>query len=321
MSKYSRPTSSLAQITPQTEEKFAYTGSDDNIVVIRVQDVEKLRPMEKALRLKHANIRDTLPPGFYLASDGEGLSNVKLRKVEVSTDDLLLTKDSVVPGIIKEIQTFLTRGDIFRKFGFNHKRGYLFYGAAGGGKTSALSLMAREFFSRGGIVLMGENAWMIKSALQDIRKVNKETPLMVLLEDIDAMIDKGDEAELLSILDGQYSSGNTVNVATTNYPEKLDNRMTNRPSRFDRRIEFGLPSEEVRREYILTKLAVDQTESEIDVWVKLTEGMGFAHLKEVVSSVKCLGNDLHETIKLIKDLKKLPKSKSQDNAVGFGKDI
>jgi len=258
-------------------------------------------------------IQETLPPGYYVAVDGDGLSNVSLRSIKISTDDLIVSEKGPVNIILQEIQEFFTKKEVYLKYGFSHKRGYLLHGPPGCGKSSITALIAREFFRNGGIVLMADNAWYLKNALQDIRKVNKDTPLLVLLEDI--------EADLLAILDGQFSVANTVNIATTNYPEKLDGRLTDRPSRFDRRLEFGLPDDDVKLQYLKYKLTDELTEEQYQEWLGLTKGFSLGHIKELVVSVKCMGGELHEVAARIKALKNKPKSESTDSKVGFSKDI
>jgi len=306
---------------PKKEPKYIYLGND-TISVSTVPDKSKMRPLEKWMEMGSTlGIQETLPPGYYVAVDGDGLSNVSLRSIKISTDDLIVSEKGPVNIILQEIQEFFTKKEVYLKYGFSHKRGYLLHGPPGCGKSSITALIAREFFRNGGIVLMADNAWYLKNALQDIRKVNKDTPLLVLLEDIDAMIEKGNEADLLAILDGQFSVANTVNIATTNYPEKLDGRLTDRPSRFDRRLEFGLPDDDVKLQYLKYKLTDELTEEQYQEWLGLTKGFSLGHIKELVVSVKCMGGELHEVAARIKALKNKPKSESTDSKVGFSKDI
>jgi ATP-dependent 26S proteasome regulatory subunit len=53
----------------------------------------------------------------------------------------------------------------------------------------------------------------------------------------------------LSVLDGENQVDKVLNIATTNYPEKLDRRLVGRPRRFDRLIYIDMPNHVVRREY------------------------------------------------------------------------
>ncbi len=110
-----------------------------------------------------------------------------------------------------------------------------------------------------------------------------------------------------------------VYIATTNYPEKLQERITNRPSRFDRRYKVELPNADIRRTYIKNKLTDnDLSGINIEEWVEKTEGMSLSHLKEVVISVIVMDRTFEETIINLEGLSEKPRIKGSGN-VGFGK--
>ena len=79
-----------------------------------------------------------------------------------------------------------------------------------------------------------------------LREIEPDRKIILILEDIDNFInvDKALLTKLLQILDGSNKLDNIITIATTNYQEKLEERIANRPSRFDRRYEIGLPSKE-----------------------------------------------------------------------------
>ena len=162
---------------------------------------------------------------------------------------------------------------------------------------------------------------MFTEFIQTFRKIEPNRPLVVLLEDIDSLAvdDRYSTSKLLNILDGVKQIDGVVYIATTNYPEKLQERLTNRPSRFDRRYKIELPNEDIRRAYITNKLTDDDL-SKIDIedWIKMTEGMSLSHLKEVIISVIVMGKSFEETIDSLDNLKKAPRVKEQTR-VGFGK--
>lgn len=94
--------------------------------------------------------------------------------------------------------------------------------------------------------------------------------------------------------------------------------MTNRPSRFDRRYKIELPSDEIRRAYIINKLNdEDLAQIDLEEWVKRTGGMSLSHLKEVVVSVIVMGRTFEETMSSLEELKKTPKVK-ENKKMGFG---
>ena len=126
-------------------------------------------------------------------------------------------------------------------------------------------------------------------------------------------------ARLLNILDGVKQIEGVVYIATTNYPEKLQERITNRPSRFDRRYKVELPNEEIRRAYINHKLSDDDLKNvDVDLWVSKTDGMSLSHLKEVVVSVIVMGRTFEETMDNLEGMKRAPSARGEGK-VGFGK--
>ena len=259
----------------------------------------------------------SLPPGFYEPKNEGGQSVCK--EVKMSTDDLVNIKNSNTELILSELESFKKLGPSFEKYGFNHKRGYLLCGAPGTGKTSTLNLALKQFVEGGGICLTSQFVDTTVSVLQLLRKLDSTTPIVVLLEDIDTIIKNEGEAEVLSLLDGQFSVTNICFLATTNYPEELDGRIKDRPSRFDRVIKFDWPTHEARKEYLVAKKVCD-SEEELTMWCDHTEGFSLAHIREVVIAVKIFNYDFGETILRIKNMAKNVTVNNDRNkkSAGFG---
>jgi SpoVK/Ycf46/Vps4 family AAA+-type ATPase len=155
-----------------------------------------------------------------------------------------------------------------------------------------------------------------------LRQVEPERPLVVIFEDIDAIASEGSwtTSMILNLLDGIKQIQNVVYIATTNHPDKLEDRITNRPSRFDRRYEIELPNDEVRKAYIQNKLSEDDLGGiDMELWVKETEGFSLAHMRELVISVITMDNSFEDTIARLKGMKVKPKIKSKSSSIGFGR--
>jgi SpoVK/Ycf46/Vps4 family AAA+-type ATPase len=153
------------------------------------------------------------------------------------------------------------------------------------------------------------------------RKIEPNRPLVVILEDIDSIAgeSRSQTSRLLNILDGVKQIENVVYIATTNYPEKLEERISNRPSRFDRRYRVELPNKEIREAYIRHKLkSNDLKKIDIDEWLLRTEGMSLSHLKEVIVSTIVMGRSFEETMENLEGMKRRPTTKGDAN-IGFGK--
>lgn len=245
-------------------------------------------------------------------------SNVYFERKSICIDNLILFSDSISQTIIDEINVFWDKLDIFKQYGFLHRRGYMLYGPAGSGKTATVQLIIANLIKRNGIVLMCERPSNLNRALSVLRKVEPDRNIICLFEDIDSIVDCYGESDLLSVLDGENQVDKVLNIATTNYPEKLDKRLVGRPRRFDRLIYVDMPSEIVRREYFKLKLSIKDVE--LEKWVRGSDGFSFAAMTELVISVKCLGNDFDISVKVLRDLmcnSKSSRDYSTVSKVGF----
>ena len=263
-----------------------------------------------------------VPAGVYEIGWNSNLQSHTLKKQPFKTDELYHLPSYEITDILQDIDNFWNRADNYKKYNYIHKRGILMYGEPGCGKSGIIQLISQQLIEKDGIVLNvtdEEDVDRFTSFIATFRKVEPNRPLVVLLEDIDSLAGENryQTARLLNILDGVKQIDGVVYIATTNYPEKLQERITNRPSRFDRRYQVELPNEEIRRAYINHKLNEDDLKNvNIEEWIKKTEGMSLSHLKEVVISVIVMGRSFEETMNNLEGLKKAPTIKG-NGKVGF----
>jgi len=267
-----------------------------------------------------------LSPGFYeIGYDGQ--IGVYFEKKSVSTDELYQLPSPELTDIIRDIETFWEKSGKYKEYGFLHKRGILLYGDPGAGKSGIIQLCTKYLVDRmEGIVINLTNGDQIdwySQMIGSLRSIEPDRPLIVILEDIDGIAGEGvwTTSMLLNLLDGVKQIENVVYIATTNYPEKLEERITNRPSRFDRRYEVEMPNAEVRRSYLLHKLKKEDLKGiDVDEWVRKTDKMSLAHLRELVISVVAMGNSFESTIDRLNGLKKRPSIKSNKKKLGFNEE-
>ena len=241
-----------------------------------------------------------LPAGAYNCwLDNCGNTNFGARILHV--DDLIDFPESLSGRILREIGHFWTLGERFRQFGYLHRRGYLFYGKQGGGKSSLIHQIISQIIANGHIAFFCDHPGVFVRCLENFRVVEPDRPIVCVFEDIDAIIENYGDSQLLQWLDGNHQVDKAVNIASTNYPEKLDRRIIARPRRFDRILRIDSPEEQLRAAYFTKKLP-DLSASERAKWMKLTEGLPFAALAELVISVMCLGHDLEESAALLHSL-------------------
>jgi hypothetical protein len=268
-----------------------------------------------------------LPCGYYSYEYSNNLGKIIFAKLKVITDDILQLPDITLSNILTDFQKFWYNKHLYKKYEFIYKRAYLMYGPAGCGKTSLISLLAKELIAKNGIVLQINGFHQIdyySSAIKDIRTIEKTKPIIVIIEDIDGYTDTNYVSKLLNILDGAYQTDNVIIIATTNYPERLEERFSSRPSRFDVRVLLDVPTPEVRKFYIESKLKPDDlAKINIDDWIKFTEGFTLDHLKELILLTFVLENDFDESLAKIKDMLRNARIKAVsikgNSSVGFSK--
>lgn len=265
-----------------------------------------------------------LNPGLYEPVYNDRQGQWGLAKLEMNSDELFELPTKEIQLILSDLKQFWKKREIYSKYKLIHKRGVLLYGDPGCGKSGILQMCMKHIIEElSGLVINLKDEETIRGYMNlvtRLRQIEPERPLIVIIEDIDAV--GGDNnwitSQLLNMLDGIKQIENVVYVATTNYPERLAERFTNRPSRFDRRYYIAPPSSEVRTAYLQNKIGKD-TKHNIKQWVKDTDGMSLSHLKELFISVFLLDNSYEETISHLRDLKKTPRSKGQ-KTIGFGLD-
>lgn len=267
---------------------------------------------------------DGVPPGVYEIAYNSKLSAITLKKQPFKTDELYPLPSDEIIDILKDIDNFWSMRDQYEKYKFVHKRGILMFGEPGCGKSGIIQMVSKNIIEKGGIVINikdEDDVERFSDFIPSFREIEPDRPVIVILEDIDSIAGEHSYSvsRLLNILDGVKQIENVVYIATTNYPEKLQERITNRPSRFDRRYKVELPNPEIRRCFIENKLnEEDLSKIDVEEWVRRTEGMSLSHLKEVVISVVIMGRPFEETIENLEGLKKSPTIKGSGK-VGFGK--
>jgi len=262
----------------------------------------------------------SLPAGlydFHMTTSGPVFD-----KRQINVDTLINFPDSLSESVLNEIDKFWTAKDAFLKYGFLQRRGYMLYGPQGSGKSCLVQQIVKGIIDKNGLAFLGNNnPDAFGNILNTLRIIEPDRPIVCLFEDIDAIIQRHGESELLSLLDGEIQISNVLNIATTNYPEKLDPRIVARPRRFDRIIKIDMPESRIRKIYFEHKL-LDTAPEEIDRWVEATVGFSFAALADLVISVKCLGNNFEDTVDTLKRLqtRKVSSKDFDPVTVGFNRD-
>jgi SpoVK/Ycf46/Vps4 family AAA+-type ATPase len=168
--------------------------------------------------------------------------------VPTTTWEQIVLPEQLKAEIQDDVQSFFHKGiEIYQRLSLKPFRKLLLAGVPGTGKTMICSALAKWAIEQGYLVIYvssahkepheayGSTFTKIQQALSVA--ASSEYPALILLEELDAYLHPEEKAVVLNVLDGSESTINdkgTMLIATTNYPEAIDERVLKRPGRLDR---------------------------------------------------------------------------------------
>ena len=167
----------------------------------------------------------------------------------------------------------------------------MFLGPPGNGKSHAVKALINQFNLPCLYVktLKTERGTEHSNIRSIFSRARDTAPCLLVFEDLESHIHDENRAFFLNELDGFAANEGLLTLATTNYPEKLDPAILERPSRFDRKYTFSLPEQPERLRYLTWwngRLEDDLklSSTELESLAQETDGFSFAYLKELVLS-------------------------------------
>ena len=213
------------------------------------------------------------------------------KQIGGATFDNLVLPERFKREVVTDVERFFAAREAYQRYHVPWKRGLLFVGPPGNGKTHAIKalinatghpcLYVKTFRSEKWI-----EATSIRRAFERARKCS---PCLLVLEDLDSLVTDENRSFFLNELDGFAANVGILTIATTNHPGKLDPAILDRPSRFDRKYHFGLPALPERLAYIDRWNRSLEPEARLadgarSLAAEKTEGFSFAYLKELFLS-------------------------------------
>ena len=213
------------------------------------------------------------------------------KAIKSSTFDNLILHGSLKVEILNDFAQFFRSREFYERYRVPWKRGVLFIGPPGNGKTHTLKALINELklpclYVKGFKSECDTDQQNMATVFERARMV---APCFLVFEDLDSMLDDENRSFFLNELDGFETNNGVAVLATTNHPDKLDPAILDRPSRFDRKYFFDLPAGSERLAYITFWNQKLQPELRLSEKASLkvvgqTEGFSFAYLKELFLS-------------------------------------
>lgn len=241
---------------------------------------------------------DHIPPGVYrVASTPIGNRFIKI-DVSVKSSVVLSENQS---SVFDDVKNFWRLRDRFHAFKMPHKRGYLFWGPPGTGKTTLITKIIEDVIDRGGVALdLDGDVDGVHTAIRDIRCLEGDVPIAIYDEDIDGW---EDDSDFVNFLDGVCELDGVIFVGTTNDLDAVPERLKERPGRFDVVREINKMDDKERLKIVEKHLEVLKDKVPEDVYEMVLEemffyiqGINIAELRAYIINEVVMSNRLLERV-------------------------
>ena len=197
-----------------------------------------------------AQLKDRIGPGLHILKGDywESLGDIPRRSI-----DTVLVDDDRIEKVIADMRWFYAARDWYAERGVPWRRGYLFHGPPGTGKSSLIRALASELLLDIATLDVGR-ATMTDDDLREAL-ISAPKGSLIAIEDVDAVFIQRDGGKkrsgvsfsgLLNAIDGVAAQEGRALIMTTNHREKLDPALI-RPGRADLHTELGLVNAKTAR--------------------------------------------------------------------------
>lgn len=215
---------------------------------------------------------------------------VKVHRLRSVQREEVILPEKTLTLLDRNVQKFIAARDHIKGLGLSAKKGLLFYGLPGTGKTHTIHYLASQLPQHTTLLITSEQVGLLDEYFRLARFLQ---PSMVVVEDVDliarAREQMGSPCEevllnkLLNEMDGLREDADVLFILTTNRPDQLEPALASRPGRIDQAIEFPLPDEEGRSKLVkLYSRDLQLSETLLQLIVSRTKGASPAFIKELM---------------------------------------
>ena len=215
---------------------------------------------------------------------------VKVHRLRAVRREEVILPEKTLSLLDRNVGSFIHARAHIKRLGFSAKKGLLFYGSPGTGKTHTIHYLASQLPEHTTLLITAEQVGLLDEYFRLARFLQ---PSMVVVEDVDLIARvrerMGSPCEevllnkLLNEMDGLREDADVIFVLTTNRPDQIEPALTARPGRIDRAIEFPLPDEQGRSKLInLYSRGLELSGALLELTVRRTKGASPAFIKELM---------------------------------------
>lgn len=230
---------------------------------------------------------------IYVFDGGYWSKNSKLwQAVQSSYWEDVILDPGMKETLIKDVDNFFDSRPVYKEYAVPWKRGIIFHGSPGCGKTISIKALMNNLQKRNVASLYVKSFKGCQGMQHSIRQIfgqaREMAPCMLVFEDLDSLVVDEVRSYFLNEIDGLEDNDGLLIIGSTNHLDRLDPGIAKRPSRFDRKYHYKLPGERERilycqywRQKLQKNSSIEFHEDTCNVVAQLTEGFSFAYLKEL----------------------------------------
>ncbi|KAI1457479.1 P-loop containing nucleoside triphosphate hydrolase protein [Annulohypoxylon moriforme] len=289
--------------------KFLYKWNDFEFIVYRIEGRDGMgsyplvnnyyilttdAPKANDLCLAAGKWSSELHNEIWVFDGGYWQKNAALyQSVMGSSWDSVILDEDMKKAIINDHISFFDSQETYKNLKVPWKRGIIYYGPPGNGKTISIKAMMHTLYSRKDPIptlyvrsLTSYNGpeFSIKNIFIKARQF---APCYLVFEDLDTIVSDNVRSYFLNEVDGLKSNDGIFMIGSTNHLDRLDPGISKRPSRFDRKYLFPDPDLDQRIAYCKfwqSKLAnnkdIEFPDKLCDAIAGITDKFSFAYMQE-----------------------------------------
>lgn len=230
------------------------------------------------------------------------------RSIQKSRWEDIILPEELKEDLLKTVVRFYKSRETYERLHVPWKRGLIFYGPPGNGKTISIKATMKTLYDLKdpiptiyvkSLVSFGGPQYSINLIFA---KARQQAPCYLVFEDLDSLVTDEVRSFFLNAVDGLSENEGILMVGSTNHLDRLDPGIAKRPSRFDRKYLFPDPDMKQRIQYckfwqrkLKDNKDIEFPDKLLSPIADLTDGFSFAYMQEAfVSTLLKIANEAEE---------------------------